>query len=392
MGMRRVADQMDFMEAIPVERSCFATRLADVPNSIFALIDVMLTTNYVASSRGKTPQQIRDEFMAINNCVALLAGPSPNPVAGEKNRGWGGLICDVLHHEPTLTRQPCTPKPRPSTPNPQPFATPAPPVFVTISVYYALFDNTALLMTVSFDFLIFGFSTWGVSMHETTSAIFIALCFGSGIFFLFSLMMSIFQMIMISQMTSNTSAELFVKYMDQARLFPVRTMCWGVKLLIGFILVLMVGNKHIGVVWEMERRWFGLGAIVASVAMFFWFLKCLSFGVQATYQARFHQVDQFAKDRFPHARERVLQKTHEDECRTLYPTEILKKTDPFLRSASHSALPIKRPPSGSGSAKSKNFDVVTAFAMGGSASAKEGRPPVFNGDQLPGVPLPSGAN
>mmetsp|Transcript_27748 Transcript_27748/g.64560 ORF Transcript_27748/g.64560 Transcript_27748/m.64560 type:complete len:324 (+) Transcript_27748:564-1535(+) len=323
MGMRRVADQMDFMEAIPVERSCFATRLADVPNSIFALIDVMLTTNYVASSRGKTPQQIRDEFMAINNCVALLA---------------------------------------------------------------------ALLMTVSFDFLIFGFSTWGVSMHETTSAIFIALCFGSGIFFLFSLMMSIFQMIMISQMTSNTSAELFVKYMDQARLFPVRTMCWGVKLLIGFILVLMVGNKHIGVVWEMERRWFGLGAIVASVAMFFWFLKCLSFGVQATYQARFHQVDQFAKDRFPHARERVLQKTHEDECRTLYPTEILKKTDPFLRSASHSALPIKRPPSGSGSAKSKNFDVVTAFAMGGSASAKEGRPPVFNGDQLPGVPLPSGAN
>ena len=55
--------------------------------------------------------------------------------------------------------------------------------------------------------------------------------------------------------------------------------------------------------------------------IFMWFLSTLAFGVQATYIARIHQVDQYAADRFPNARERYLTKIGGESCPTLYPTE-----------------------------------------------------------------------
>mmetsp|Transcript_30534 Transcript_30534/g.76821 ORF Transcript_30534/g.76821 Transcript_30534/m.76821 type:complete len:193 (-) Transcript_30534:22-600(-) len=141
-------------------------------------------------------------------------------------------------------------------------------------------------------------------------------------------------MIMINQMTSNTSAEVFVKMMGQARLFPVRTMCWGVKLMIGYQMLLLFGSKQIGMLLDVEGRWFGLGVLCTTVVMFLWFLKCLAYGVRSTYRARFFQKDQYALDRFPNARERVLQKTKEEHCSTMFPTETLKEADPHLKSAS----------------------------------------------------------
>lgn len=130
IGMRRVADQMDFLEAIPVERSVFGSHPTDVPNKFMALIEAMISTKYVAGSKGKTPAQIREEFMSINNCVALLS---------------------------------------------------------------------ALLMTVSFDFLTWGYGEMEDMMDKPSAIIFIACAFISGLFFAMSLMMAIFQMIMCTQ-------------------------------------------------------------------------------------------------------------------------------------------------------------------------------------------------
>lgn len=130
MGMRRVADQMDFLEAIPVERSVYGSRPTDVPNKFMALFEAMISTKYARTSKGKTPAQIKEEFMSINNCVALLS---------------------------------------------------------------------ALLMTVSFDFLTWGYGEMEEMMDKPSAILFIACAFISGLFFAMSLMMAIFQMIMCTQ-------------------------------------------------------------------------------------------------------------------------------------------------------------------------------------------------